>query len=62
MSEQPVNASLDQSTPEQSGKFNERWAEDLIARVAFASLLEQRRTRRWGIFFKFLIFIYFLAC
>jgi protease-4 len=26
--------------------------------VAFAALLERRRSRRWGIFFKFLIFVY----
>ncbi|MDQ2696593.1 MAG: S49 family peptidase [Pseudomonadota bacterium] len=36
----------------------EGWAQDLIARVAFANLLEQRRARRWGLFFKFLIFVY----
>ena len=35
------------------------WERDLIARVAFASISEQRRARRWGIFFKLLGFSYF---
>ena len=34
------------------------WQQDLINRLAFASLKEQRTARRWGIFFKFLMFIY----
>lgn len=32
--------------------------EDLLERLAFASLVEARRRRRWGNFFKFLGFIY----
>ncbi|NIR32364.1 MAG: signal peptide peptidase SppA [Gammaproteobacteria bacterium] len=36
------------------------WERDLVNRLAFASLIEHRRTRRWGIFFKFLIFAYLL--
>jgi protease-4 len=42
-------------------KNGEPWAEDLIARLAFANLIERRRARRWGIFFKFLIFSYLLG-
>jgi len=34
------------------------WQRDLIARLAEASLIEQRRARRWGIFFKLLGFGY----
>lgn len=34
------------------------WERDLVHRLAFAALKEQRRTRRWGIFFKLLIFVY----
>ncbi len=37
------------------------WQRDLINRLAFASINEQRRTRRWGIFFKFLVFAYIFA-
>lgn len=36
------------------------WERDLVNRLAFAALIEQRRARRWGIFFKFLIFAYLL--
>ena len=34
------------------------WERDVLNRLAFASLNEQRRSRRWGIFFKALVFIY----
>lgn len=37
------------------------WERDLLARLAMSSLNEQRRARRWGIFFKALAFIYFTA-
>ncbi len=36
------------------------WQRDLLNRLAFANLNEQRRARRWNIFFKLLIFIYLL--
>ncbi|OGT19730.1 MAG: peptidase S49 [Gammaproteobacteria bacterium RBG_16_57_12] len=36
----------------------ESWERDVISRLAFAALKEQRRTRRWGIFFKVLTFAY----
>ncbi|HQU16305.1 MAG: S49 family peptidase [Chromatiales bacterium 21-64-14] len=32
--------------------------QDLLQRLAFAALIEQRRSRRWGIFFKSLLFLY----
>ncbi len=34
------------------------WERELLAKLAFAGLQEQRRARRWGIFFKSLAFIY----
>jgi protease-4 len=40
---------------------NEGWERDLVNRLAFAALKEQRRARRWGIFFKFLLFVYLLG-
>lgn len=36
----------------------ESWERDLIAKVAFAAVSEQRRARRWGIFFKFIVLGY----
>ncbi len=47
------------STADQPGQTN--WERDLITRIAMAGLDEQRRARRWGIFFKTLLFIYLFA-
>lgn len=38
-----------------------RWQKDLINRLAFASLNEQRRGRRWSVFFKSLLFVYLFS-
>ena len=35
-----------------------QWERELIANLASAALKEQRRARRWGIFFKLLTFAY----
>jgi protease-4 len=37
------------------------WERDVINKLAFAALNEQRRSRRWGIFFKLLFLGYFIA-
>lgn len=37
---------------------NQRWERELVKKLATASIAEQRRARRWGIFFKFLTFGY----
>lgn len=42
-------------------KNKEEWQADVINRLAFAAVDEQRRTRRWGIFFKALFFVYLLV-
>ncbi len=34
------------------------WERDVINRLAFAALAEQRRARRWGIFFKSILLLY----
>jgi len=36
------------------------WEHDLLQRLAFATLTEQRRARRWGIFFKLFFALYLL--
>ncbi|MGD8568121.1 MAG: signal peptide peptidase SppA [Gammaproteobacteria bacterium] len=36
----------------------ENWERDILNRLAFATLNEQRRARRWGVLFKALVFIY----
>lgn len=37
------------------------WEREIVEKLAFAAITEQRRTRRWGIFFKLLMFSYLLA-
>ena len=37
------------------------WEREVIEKLAFAAVTEQTRARRWGIFFKSLIFIYLFA-
>ncbi len=37
------------------------WERDVIEKLAFAAITEQRRARRWGNFFKLLIFGYLIA-
>ena len=39
----------------------EEWQSEVISKLAFAAVDEQRRTRKWNIFFKSLFFIYFLV-
>ncbi len=37
------------------------WEREVIEKLAFAAITEQRRTRRWGVFFKGLLFAYLLV-
>lgn len=37
---------------------DDEWEKDTLNRLAFAAINEQRRTRRWSVFFKSLFFIY----
>ena len=55
----------DKETPP-SGNITDKaadndWNRDLINRLAFAALNEQRRARRWSVFFKGLLALYLLA-
>jgi len=40
---------------------NDNWARETIKQIALTQVTEQRRARRWGIFFKFLGFMYLFA-
>lgn len=42
-------------------KNNVEWERSVLEKVALASITEQRRSRRWGVFFKCLMFIYLIA-
>ncbi|MCB1786877.1 MAG: S49 family peptidase [Chromatiaceae bacterium] len=43
---------------ERETESNAAWHRDLVERLASDALVERRRTRRWGIFFKLLTFAY----
>jgi protease-4 len=49
------------ATPATNPPKDQIWERDLLNRLAFATLNEQRRARRWGIFFKILLFAYLIA-
>lgn len=49
------------SDKEQNQQLTNKWERELLQRLAFANLNEQRRARKWGVFFKLLIFIYLFA-
>lgn len=53
------NDSNTPAAPAESGR-KVGWEHELLERFAFAALAEQRRARRWGIFFKLFFAIYFL--
>ena len=42
-------------------RADDSWQQDLVNRLAFAALNEQRRSRRWNVFFKGLLALYLLA-
>ena len=42
-------------------KNKEQWQQEVISKLAFAAVDEQRRARKWGIFFKALFFAYLLV-
>lgn len=48
-------------TEEKKAEKDAAWERDVLNRLAFASLNEQRRARRWSIFFKGLMFLYLFA-
>lgn len=46
---------------EHQGAHDEKWQQDVLTKLVFASLTEQRRTRRWNIFFKAAFIAYLLV-
>ena len=50
-------ASKDKESENEPEK-DEEWQKDLLNRLAFSAINEQRRTRRWGIFFKMVFVVY----
>ncbi|MGB5438841.1 MAG: S49 family peptidase [Gammaproteobacteria bacterium] len=48
-------------SPEKGVSDHDYWHRDVVNRLAFAAVNEQRRSRRWSIFFKGLLALYLLA-
>ncbi len=46
---------------EQNAARNEQWAQQALKDIALEAIREQRRARRWGIFFKLAILVYLVA-
>jgi len=40
---------------------NPGWEREVLEKLAMAAVTEQRRSRRWGVFFKMLMFVYLIA-
>lgn len=51
---------MSDNSTENSNKLDSHWQQDVLTKLVFASLNEQRRSRRWNIFFK-AIFLAYLA-
>ena len=47
--------------PNNSPASDERWARDTLSTLELAAITEQRRARRWSIFFKLLFFAYLVT-
>ncbi|MCI0667622.1 MAG: S49 family peptidase [Methylococcaceae bacterium] len=45
----------------ESRAADSNWEREVIEKLALAAIVEQRRTRRWGIFFKSLLYLYIFA-
>ncbi|WP_428354325.1 S49 family peptidase [Methyloprofundus sp.] len=45
-------------SPTPKKDMHEGWEREAIEKLAFSAITEQRRARRWGIFFKSLMFVY----
>jgi len=63
--EQKAEQKVEKKTPAKDDKkpdiHSEDWQKDLINRLAFSAINEQRRTRRWNIFFKSVFILYLLG-
>jgi len=53
-----VTPEPDVKKDKKAGPGDKDWERDVVNRLAFAALNEQRRARRWNVFFKSLFFIY----
>ena len=59
--QEPVVTKAANREQEKKSVDHNDWQNDLVNRLAFASLNEQRRSRRWSVFFKSLLFVYLFS-
>lgn len=52
---------MENNQPNTEPQKDTAWERDVLEKLAFAAVTEQRRTRRWNNFFKSLMFIYLLG-
>ena len=57
----PWKNDMNENNTESGSSEKQGWERDVLERLAFASLNEQRKTRRWGIFFKLFFAGYLLV-
>ena len=50
-----------QETNKDANELTPGWEREVLEKVALAAVTEQRRARRWGVFFKMLMFLYLIA-
>jgi len=60
-SPEPSPEPLPRPAPAADTQDHQGWERDLLNRLAFASLAEQRRTRRWNLAFKFALLAYLVV-
>jgi protease-4 len=56
-----MNETDGETAPSKEQRTRQQWEQSLLERLAFASLAEQRKSRRWSIFFRFFFAIYLLV-
>ncbi len=45
----------------EESKVEQNWEREVLEKLALAAVTEQRRARRWGVFFKMLMFVYLIV-
>ncbi len=55
------NQQINESEMHVNNEQTSGWERDVLEKLAMAAVTEQRRARRWGVFFKILMFIYLIA-
>ncbi len=55
------NQQINESDVNNNNQQTPGWEREVLEKLALAAVTEQRRARRWGVFFKILMFVYLIA-